>query len=168
MGEQHFCLLRMACDSTGSLLNYPIVCSFADCLWPLLISFRPGSMTEAPKLRAPVFGKVEGLRPDTSGHNLVVKVIAHAMHSLRVIGGAGSSQSLSSALRWGDRPCSPACRAPGQGWENWILWRGGRRGPARVGTCHLQRCRGCRSALRLPRCCGPRTGSLLLCRAPCC
>ncbi|KAL4430586.1 hypothetical protein ABPG77_005826 [Micractinium sp. CCAP 211/92] len=32
-------------------------------------------MTEAPKLRAPVFGKVEGLRPDTSGHNLVVKVI---------------------------------------------------------------------------------------------
>ncbi|KAL4436927.1 hypothetical protein ABPG75_004066 [Micractinium tetrahymenae] len=32
-------------------------------------------MTEATKLRAPVFGKVEGLRPDSTGHNLVVKVI---------------------------------------------------------------------------------------------
>lgn len=27
-----------------------------------------------PEKRAPVFGKVEQLRPDTSGHNLVVKV----------------------------------------------------------------------------------------------
>lgn len=40
---------------------------------------RPDNMTEAPKLRAPVFGKVEGLRPDTSGHNLVVKVIELAI-----------------------------------------------------------------------------------------
>ncbi|EFN55730.1 hypothetical protein CHLNCDRAFT_17642, partial [Chlorella variabilis] len=28
-----------------------------------------------PEKRAPVFGKVEQLRPDTSGHNLVVKVV---------------------------------------------------------------------------------------------
>ena len=103
-------------------------------------------MTEAPKLRAPVFGKVEGLRPDTSGHNLVVKVIRHAM-SWRLVNRGRPIAPLSAGL--GQRAAQPTGPLLYGFWDQ-DGRRTASRGHAGGLELLLQRRRQRRSALRLP------------------